>query len=103
RYGVQTVIESTGIFVTPDKAGLHLQGGASNVVISAPGKGDGMTTSVLGVDEWNILQASTGKLKQDQVLDRDGTQVVISNASCTTNCVGPVSQIMVSTFGVKKA
>jgi glyceraldehyde 3-phosphate dehydrogenase len=103
RYGVETVIESTGAFVSPDKAGLHFEGGANHVVISAPGKGDGITTSVLGVDEWNILQASTGKLRQDQVLDRDGNQVVISNASCTTNCVGPVSQIMVDTFGVKKA
>lgn len=100
RYGVSTVIEATGAFTSPDKAGLHFTGGANHVVISAPGKGEGITTSVLGVDQWDELQK---KLTSDQVLDRDGTQVVVSNASCTTNCVGPVSQIMVSSFGVKKA
>lgn len=82
--GVETVIESTGVFTSQEKAVLHLQGGAKNVIISAPPK-DAVPTAIIGVN--NVGQ---------------GTQVM-SNASCTTNCVAPVAQIMHHVFGVKKA
>jgi glyceraldehyde-3-phosphate dehydrogenase type I len=87
QYGVETVIESTGVFTTAEKAGLHLQGGngAKRVIISAPAKGDGVVTSVLGVQH------------------ADGQHQVVSNASCTTNCVAPVAAVMEQTFGVVKA
>lgn len=80
---VDTVIESTGAFLSKDKASLHLQAGAKNVVLSAPAKGDDIKTAVIGVNE------ATGE--------------VVSNASCTTNCVAPVSAVIHAAFGVKKA
>lgn len=82
-FGIDTVIESTGVFTTKEKASLHMQGGAKNVVISAPAKGDGVHTGVLGVNE------VTGE--------------VISNASCTTNCVAPVTQVIHDEFIIEKA
>jgi glyceraldehyde 3-phosphate dehydrogenase len=85
NFGVNTVIESTGAFTTKDKASAHLQAGAKLVIISAPPKGEGINTGILGVNE----------------LDPNGQ--VVSNASCTTNCVGPVAQVMHQVFGVKKA
>lgn len=84
-YQVHTVIESTGVFVTNELASTHFEGGAQAVIISAPAKGGGVGTSVLGVND----------------LSPDGR--VHSNASCTTNCVAPVAQIMVQKFGVEKA
>lgn len=81
--GVHTVIESTGVFLTTDKAGLHIQGGAQRVILSSPAKGDGIPTGVLGVNQ------ATGQ--------------VMSNASCTTNCVAPVTAVMMEQFGVAKA
>jgi glyceraldehyde 3-phosphate dehydrogenase len=84
-YGADNVIESTGAFRTEEKAKLYLQGGAKQVVISAPAKGGNIGTSVLGVKD----------------LDKDNQ--LNSNASCTTNCVAPVAQIMVQHFGVEKA
>ncbi|HSW90135.1 MAG TPA: type I glyceraldehyde-3-phosphate dehydrogenase [Patescibacteria group bacterium] len=86
--GVETVIESTGAFTSQDKASLHLTGGAKRVVISAPAKGEGINTYVVGVN--------ADKRAAD-------ANAVISNASCTTNCVAPVAAVMHSTFGVKKA
>lgn len=83
RYGVETVIESTGAFTTQEKAGLHIQSGAKNVIISAPAKGGGVETGVIGVNQ------VTGE--------------VISNASCTTNCVAPVTAVVLNTFGIAKA
>ncbi len=83
--GVQTVIESTGVFTSADKAGLHLQGGAQKVIISAPAKGEGVPTNVIGVNE-------TGE-----------PGAIMSNASCTTNCISPVAAVMHSVFGVAKA
>lgn len=83
--GVETVIESTGIFVSQEKAALHLQGGARNVIISAPPKGGSVPTGIIGVN--TITNGTT----------------IMSNASCTTNCVAPVAQIMHHVFGVKKA
>ena len=85
KFEVTTVIESTGVFRTEEKAALHLQGGAKKVIISAPAKGEGIGTTVLGVNEVNP------------------SEKIHSNASCTTNCVAPVTQIMHQVFGIKKA
>lgn len=84
--GVEIVIESTGLFRDPEKAGLHLKGGAKKVIISAPAKGD-IKTVVLGVNE------ETYEPKGDNI---------ISNASCTTNCIAPVVKVIKDNFGVKK-
>lgn len=86
---VDVVIESTGFFVDPAKARAHIDAGAKKVVISAPAKGEGATTVVLGVNE--------DQLAEDSVSD------VISNASCTTNCITPVAAIIESNFGIEKA
>lgn len=83
--GVEVVIESTGAFTTEEKAATHFQGGAQKVIISAPAKGGTISTSVIGVNDFN---PQTG---------------VLSNASCTTNCVAPIVQIMHQKFGVEKA
>lgn len=84
QLGVETVVESTGAFVEQEKAAWHLEGGAKRVLVSAPGKG-GMPTSIIGVAGF-----SSG-------------DTVISNASCTTNCVAPVVRVMEQEFGVVKA
>lgn len=87
KLGVQVVIESTGRFTSGEKAGAHLQAGAKRVIISAPAKDEGLTkTYVLGVNE-------------DQYTD----EAIISNASCTTNCVAPVAAVMHAKFGIEKA
>mgnify|MGYP003542741410 CR=1 FL=1 len=87
--GVDVVIESTGFFVDPEKAKVHIDpAGAKKVVISAPAKGEGADTIVLGVNE--------DKLKGD-ISD------IVSNASCTTNCIAPVMGVLESHFGVDKA
>ena len=75
---VETVIESTGLFLTKEKAGLHLQGGAKKVIISAPGGDEDIRTVVLGVND-NSLEA---------------TDVIVSNASCTTNNVAPMISVL---------
>ncbi len=86
--GVDVVIESTGFFVDPAKARAHIDGGgAKRVVISAPAKGDGADTIVLGVNEDKIA----------------GSTDVVSNASCTTNCITPVMAVLESHFGIQKA
>ena len=87
-YEVDVVIESTGFFVDPAKARAHIDGGgAKKVVLSAPAKGDGADTIVLGVNEDKI----------------DGASDVLSNASCTTNCITPVMAVLESHFGIEKA
>lgn len=83
--GVDLVLECTGIFRTKEKAGLHLKAGAKDVLISAPAKGDGVQTIVLGVN--------------DQELDRRAN--VFSNASCTTNCLAPVAKIINDNWGLE--
>ncbi|MCL2173723.1 type I glyceraldehyde-3-phosphate dehydrogenase [Candidatus Saccharibacteria bacterium] len=85
--GVDVVIESTGFFCEPDKARAHIDAGAKKVIISAPAKGDGADTIVLGANDEAI--ASAGE--------------IISNASCTTNCIAPVMAVLERHFGVKKA
>lgn len=82
--GVEVVIESTGVFTDAEKARAHLDAGAKEVIISAPGTGD-MDTNVIGVR------------------DNNHTYQVLSNASCTTNCVAPVAQVVFQTFGIEKA
>jgi glyceraldehyde 3-phosphate dehydrogenase len=82
--GVQVVVESTGLFTARDKAALHLSAGARKVVISAPADGADVTL-VLGVND----QAYDVK-KHD----------VISNASCTTNCLAPVAKVLNDNFGI---
>jgi glyceraldehyde 3-phosphate dehydrogenase len=85
--GIDVVIESTGFFVDPAKARAHIDAGAKKVVISAPAKGEGATTIVLGVNEDKLADASD----------------IISNASCTTNCITPVAAVIESNFGIEKA
>jgi len=84
--GVEYVVESTGIFRDNEKAGLHIKAGAKKVIITAPAKGD-VPTFVLGVNED----------KYDSSKDN-----IISNASCTTNCIAPVVKVIKDAFGVKK-
>lgn len=83
---VDVVIESTGHFTTLEKLQKHLNAGAKSVVLSAPSKGEGVPTYVLGVNAQNYQG-----------------EKIISNASCTTNCIAPVAKIMVDNFGVEKA
>ncbi len=86
---VDVVIESTGFFVDPAKARAHIDpAGAKKVIISAPAKGDGADTIVLGVNE-DVLKS--------------GASDIISNASCTTNCITPVMAVLESNFGIDKA
>ena len=85
--GVDVVIESTGLFTDPEKAQAHIKAGARKVVISAPAKGEGAKTIVIGVNE--------------DTLDKSDT--IISNASCTTNCIAPVMKILEDNFGIDKA
>ncbi|MBI4297089.1 MAG: type I glyceraldehyde-3-phosphate dehydrogenase [Chloroflexi bacterium] len=84
--GVEIVVESTGLFTDAPKAAAHLQGGAKKVIISAPARGEDITI-VLGVNE----------SKYDPKVHR-----IISNASCTTNCVAPVVKVLHEAFGVEK-
>jgi glyceraldehyde 3-phosphate dehydrogenase len=84
---VDVVIESTGFFVDPAKAQAHISAGAKKVVLSAPAKGEGATTIVLGVNEDRL----------------EGSSEIISNASCTTNCITPVAAVIESAFGIEKA
>lgn len=87
--GIDVVIESTGFFVDPAKARAHIDpAGAKKVIISAPAKGDGADTIVLGVNDDKI---------------KEGTTDVVSNASCTTNCITPVMAVLESNFGIEKA
>jgi len=85
KYGVEVVIESTGRFTEEEDAKKHAVGGAKRVVISAPVKGGNVGTYVIGVNE----------IKE--------SPEVISNSSCTTNCVAPVMAVLHSKFGVEKA
>ncbi len=85
--GVELVIESTGFFTNAEKAGGHLNGGAKKVIISAPAKGDDLTV-VMGVNEDKYDPAQ---------------HTVVSNASCTTNCVAPLVKVLNDNFGISHA
>ena len=87
-HDVDVVIESTGLFVDPAKAKVHIEhAGAKRVIISAPAKGEGSTTIVLGVND-------------DQL---EGASEVLNNGSCTTNCVTPVASVIEQACGIEKA
>jgi glyceraldehyde 3-phosphate dehydrogenase len=92
EYGSEVVIESTGAFTTLEKAILHIQGGVRFVVLSAPAKGEGIPTAVLSVNDQDIITK-----------ERTGALSVISNASCTTNSVAPVADILHTKLGILKA
>lgn len=84
--GVDIVVESTGIFRNREKAGAHIEGGAKRVIISAPAKGEVDATFVIGVNE----------------KDYDPEKhFVVSNASCTTNCLAPAAKVLHDAFGIK--
>jgi len=85
KLGVDVVIESTGRFTDYDKASLHLKAGAKRVVLSAPAKDAQTKTYVMSVNN-----------------DKYSGEVVVSNASCTTNCITPVVQVLEDIFGIKK-
>lgn len=87
KLGVDVVLECTGKFTDLKSAQMHLKAGAKKVIISAPAKGGDVPTVVIGV---NDKHASSKKS-------------VISNASCTTNCIAPVMKVLMDEFGVQKA
>ncbi|HYE08709.1 MAG TPA: type I glyceraldehyde-3-phosphate dehydrogenase [Patescibacteria group bacterium] len=86
EYGVDVVIESTGRFTSKEAAMKHIEGGAKRVIISAPGKNEDITI-VMGVNE--------------HLYDPE-KHVIISNASCTTNCLAPMAKVLHEKFGIVK-
>jgi glyceraldehyde 3-phosphate dehydrogenase len=85
KLGIEVVLESTGRFVDEAGAGGHLTAGAKKVVISAPAKGN-IATVVLGVNEHTLT----------------GNETILSNASCTTNCLAPMAKVLDDNFGIEK-
>lgn len=84
--GVEVVLESTGLFTSRDKASKHIEAGAKKVIISAPAKEEDITI-VMGVNEEKYNPAEHN---------------IISNASCTTNCLAPVAKVLLNNFGIKR-
>lgn len=84
KLGVDYVIESTGFFTSVEDAGKHLKAGAKRVIISAPAKGD-IPTFVMGVNENKFNPAKDS---------------IVSNASCTTNCLAPITKVLLDNFGI---
>ena len=82
--GIDIVIESTGLFLAAEAAQGHIDAGAKKVILSAPGKGDGVKTVVIGVN--------------DDELTADHN--IVSNASCTTNCLAPITKVILENFGI---
>jgi glyceraldehyde 3-phosphate dehydrogenase len=85
--GVDVVVECTGAFNDPAKAEAHIKAGAKKVVLSAPAKGEGATTIIVGVNDDELADAGD----------------IISCSSCTTNCIAPVMAVLNNNFVVKKA
>jgi glyceraldehyde 3-phosphate dehydrogenase len=86
KLGVDIVMECTGIFVTADKMNMHLTAGAKKVLLSAPAKSDDIKTIVYGVNE----------------KDLNANDTLLSNGSCTTNCLAPLAKILDEKFGIVK-
>ena len=86
KYGADYVIEGTGNFNTTEKAQIHVKGGAKKVIITAPAKDKETPTFVMGVNNKNYTKEMT----------------VVSNASCTTNCLAPVVKVLQDNFGIKQ-
>ena len=84
KYGADYVIEGTGKFNTTEKAQIHVKGGAKKVIITAPAKDKETPTFVMGVNNKNYTKDMT----------------VVSNASCTTNCLAPVVKVLQDNFGI---
>lgn len=84
--GVDIVVESTGVFRSKDKAGKHISGGAKKVIITAPAKNEDLTI-VMGVNEKKYDPAN---------------HHILSNASCTTNCLAPVAKVLMDEFGIRR-
>jgi glyceraldehyde-3-phosphate dehydrogenase (NAD(P)) len=87
EWGVDLVIESTGVFITDEGASKHMEAGAKKVLITAPGKGPGVGTFVMGVNHESYTHDSYN---------------ILSNASCTTNCLAPVVKVLHENFGIIK-
>ena len=85
--GIDVVIESTGLFRTADLASKHLKSGAKKVIISAPSTEDSIKTVVMGINDYTL----------------DGSETIVSNASCTTNCSAPLVQLIDEHFGIESA
>ncbi|MGH8983099.1 MAG: type I glyceraldehyde-3-phosphate dehydrogenase [Acidimicrobiia bacterium] len=85
-HGVDVVIESTGLFTAREKAAAHLEGGAKRVIISAP-SGDADATICMGINDETFDQAA---------------HTVVSNASCTTNCLAPLAKVLNDRFGIDR-
>lgn len=83
---VDIVIESTGLFTSDEKAMGHITAGAKKVLISAPAKGDKVRTIVLGVNDKDLQKSD----------------IIISNASCTTNCLAPITKVVLENFGIEE-
>ncbi|MCB5267385.1 MAG: type I glyceraldehyde-3-phosphate dehydrogenase, partial [Candidatus Cloacimonetes bacterium] len=83
--GVEYVVESTGIFSTKEKASKHLIAGAKKVILTAPAKDEVDATIVMGVNHKNLK----------------ATDLIVSNASCTTNCLAPVAKVLHDRFGIE--
>jgi glyceraldehyde 3-phosphate dehydrogenase len=85
--GVDYVVESTGLFTTPEEAAKHLQAGARRVILTAPAKGHQVPTFVCGVNHREYDPAK---------------DTIISNASCTTNCLAPLTKILLDNWGIEE-
>lgn len=85
KHNVDVVVESTGFFRTEETAGKHIKAGAKKVIISAPAKGGNVKTIVVGAN--------------DDIIE--GNEVILSNASCTTNCATPMVKIIDELFGIE--
>jgi len=83
--GAEVVIESTGLFLTQETAQKHIDAGAKKVVMSAPAKDD-TPTFVMGVNHWELKPSQT----------------IVSNASCTTNCLAPIAKVLNDKFGIEE-
>lgn len=84
---VDVVLECTGIFLTKEKASMHIQAGAKRVILSAPAKDSGILTIVKGINEHSITSEDT----------------ILSNASCTTNCLAPLVKVILDNWGLERA